>query len=268
MPYGISNKKGVWSRESTNNILNFAYNNDINTIDTAKDYGSSEKEIGRYIKSNSHQKWAIITKLGNDIDHIKKSIDLLGQIPDTVLAHNSELYYKNSSYRDSLWEFKNDYGIKKIGVSVYNKDQINKCLSAKNPDIIQLPLNLLDTRLIKDGVVQMLNDEEVEIHARSIFLQGLLFLPLKTIAKKFPTVLKTIKIFNDIASSYKLTLAEMSLLFITHHSGIKKLVIGVDSISQLFNNIKIMKKSVPKGMFDKIYSIDFRDEKVLNPNLW
>ena len=44
------------------------------------------------------------------------------------------------------------------------------------PDVMQLPFSLLDQRLLADGTLARLAELGVEIHARSLFLQGLLFL--------------------------------------------------------------------------------------------
>ena len=40
--------------------------------------------------------------------------------------------------------------------------------------IIQLPINLFDRKLIDNGILSRLKKHGYEIHARSIFLQGLL----------------------------------------------------------------------------------------------
>ena len=44
--YGISNKNGITSKNEVKKILNFAYKNKINLIDTASSYGNAEKIIG------------------------------------------------------------------------------------------------------------------------------------------------------------------------------------------------------------------------------
>ena len=41
---------------------------------------------------------------------------------------------------------------------------------------MQVPFSLLDQRLLQDGSLARLKDLGVEIHARSLFLQGLLFM--------------------------------------------------------------------------------------------
>ena len=57
------------------------------------------------------------------------------------------------------------------------EDEINKVLgSFIKPEVIQIPLNILDTRLYRSGVTRKLHSKNIEIHARSVFLQGLFYL--------------------------------------------------------------------------------------------
>src|SRR5262249_43348603 len=66
--------------------------------------------------------------------------------------------------------------VEKIGVSVYTGQQIDAVLARFDPTLVQLPINILDQRLILDGHLKKLKARGVEIHARSIFLQGLLLM--------------------------------------------------------------------------------------------
>jgi glutamate-1-semialdehyde 2,1-aminomutase len=50
---------------------------------------------------------------------------------------------------------------------------------AVSPDVMQLPVSLLDQSLIQNGALETLAGMGVEVHLRSIFLQGLLFVPLE-----------------------------------------------------------------------------------------
>ena len=45
------------------------------------------------------------------------------------------------------------------------------------PDVVQAPASLLDQRMLIDGTLSELAAMDIEIHLRSIFLNGLLFLP-------------------------------------------------------------------------------------------
>jgi aryl-alcohol dehydrogenase-like predicted oxidoreductase len=74
----------------------------------------------------------------------------------------------------------------KIGVAVhYSDDPVGVALRFK-PDIIQAPASLLDQRLLVDGALAKIADMGIEVQLRSIFLNGLLFLP----PDRIPTPLK------------------------------------------------------------------------------
>jgi aryl-alcohol dehydrogenase-like predicted oxidoreductase len=81
----------------------------------------------------------------------------------------------------ALWnrlQMLKDAGVcRKIGVSVYASDDPVGLARRFKPDIIQAPGSLLDQRLLVDGTLATLAEMGVEVHLRSIFLNGLLFLP-------------------------------------------------------------------------------------------
>ena len=64
LDYGIANQNGKVNANEIRSILNFAHENNINTLDTAKAYGSSEKSIGNYLKL-TEKNWYIITKVSD-----------------------------------------------------------------------------------------------------------------------------------------------------------------------------------------------------------
>ena len=59
---------------------------------------------------------------------------------------------------------------------MYNSKQLKSLLSVMTPDIVQVPVNVFDQRLIKDGSIGALSDRKIKIHIRSIFLQGLMLM--------------------------------------------------------------------------------------------
>ncbi len=80
-----------------------------------------------------------------------------------------------------LWErlrALRDAGLcKKIGVSVYASDDPIGIAKRFKPDIVQAPASLLDQRMLLDGTLSTLAEMDIEVHLRSIFLNGVLFLP-------------------------------------------------------------------------------------------
>ena len=66
---------------------------------------------------------------------------------------------------------------KEIGVSVYASDDPVGLAKRFKPDLVQAPASLLDQRLLLDGTLSTLAAMGIEVHLRSIFLNGVLFLP-------------------------------------------------------------------------------------------
>jgi aryl-alcohol dehydrogenase-like predicted oxidoreductase len=78
---------------------------------------------------------------------------------------------------DRLRALKDQGLCKKIGVSVYASDDPVGLAKRFKPDVVQAPASLLDQRLLIDGTLAELCEMGVEVHLRSIFLNGVLFLP-------------------------------------------------------------------------------------------
>jgi aryl-alcohol dehydrogenase-like predicted oxidoreductase len=78
---------------------------------------------------------------------------------------------------DRLRQLKDQGLCRKIGVSVYASDDPVGLSRRFKPDVVQAPASLLDQRLLLDGSLAELAGMGVEVHLRSIFLNGVLFLP-------------------------------------------------------------------------------------------
>ena len=65
----------------------------------------------------------------------------------------------------------------RIGISAYASDDPAGLAHRFRPDVIQAPASLLDQRLLVDGALNRVRDLGVEVHLRSIFLNGPLFRP-------------------------------------------------------------------------------------------
>lgn len=98
---------------------------------------------------------------------------------DTILAPSATDLF--SPLGPQMWErlrAMKDAGLcKSIGVPVYASDDPVGVARRFKPDVVQAPASLLDQRLLLDGSLAAIADMGVEVHLRSIFLNGVLFLP-------------------------------------------------------------------------------------------
>ena len=179
--YGISKKKPTL--EQSLEILNYCLENNIDTFDTAQDYGNCEKIISNITNKNIN----IITKINfhskdkNLIDYdlilekVKNSINNL-KVNNiyTLLLHRFDDFVCKDLV-DNLFKIKNNGVIKNIGVSVYTVEEAIEVLNDKRFTIIQIPFNYLDNQWNNEEFKNLIKKRnDVEIHVRSIFLQGIL----------------------------------------------------------------------------------------------
>ena len=78
---------------------------------------------------------------------------------------------------DRLRRMKDQGLFRQVGISAYASDDPVGLAQRFKPDFIQAPASLLDQRLLVDGSLARIQAMGVGVHLRSIFLNGLLFLP-------------------------------------------------------------------------------------------
>ena len=164
----------------------------------------------------------------------------------------------------TMMQLKEKGQVEKIGVSVYDSKQVDAVMEIFIPDLIQLPLSVLDQRMLSSGHLAMLKKEGVEIHVRSIFLQGLLLMPLDKIPAYFEPIKPLLTRWHDAAQVQGLTVNQAALLFIRGIPYVDKVIIGVDSLAQ-FNSC-VEDFSIEEG-FDAI-GLACDNPIFLNPSLW
>ena len=243
MNYGINNNSKPKFSE-IEGILDMAYYNGIRTLDSAEDYGLSLDIISEFHKRRDF-KFKIINKINEVKNHKSISqliISRLNQLKIesfyAVFFHSSDYFLKNERLLDDLVKLKVSGNINKIGVSVYTNQEALDIINNFDIDIIQLPFNLLDNNNKRSLLFKKLKDKKIEIHARSIFLQGL-FLDLD----QLPKYLKELKPFlvkiNDICVKMNISKSALALNYAIKNSFIDNVVIGVDNERQLHENIRI-----------------------------
>ena len=267
LDYGITNHSGQVAIDEVKDILDYAKTNNIDTLDTAARYGNSEQVLGEVGVNN----YRIITKttpLKNGVDGVIKgfhqSLDSLniGQV-DGLLIHNiddtkdkrfGKLFHK-------LNELKEEGVIKKIGFSTYTPEQVDFLLENFDFDLIQVPFNVFDTRLVEGGQLKALKKKNIEIHARSVFLQGVL-LSFDSLSDYFSTWDAQFEQYQGLVREKELSLLEYALNFALNTQELDKILVGVDSVNQLTDIVNAFKSDVDL----KAFKID--DINLLNPSLW
>ena len=195
--YGL--KKNRINEKEFNKLMNFAYSKGVKTIDTSPLYKDSEKIIGL-----SKKNFNVITKIPKiplnlktyEIENwIKKKIinsqKKLKKKIYGILIQNIETLtiYKVQIVLNALLNLKKKRFFKKIGISIYKLKILRIILKPNIIDFVQLPYNFFDQNISKKKAISDLKKKNIEIHVRSIFLQGLLLKKKIKFAKKIKKII-------------------------------------------------------------------------------
>ena len=275
LDYGVANNSGRIAKSELADILVFAKAVRIEIIDTAQAYGDSEARIGSLCNDTQFN---FVTKIGAEftnqtLDHdvincVKESCSRLNQSRlYAVMLHRPEVLLGNKGNEvvRELQILKEQGIISKIGVSVYSPAILTAISSVLAVDIVQVPFNLFDQQISSSGWSEELKSNGVEIHTRSVFLQGLLLIQQSGLPdyfmKYWPAHFEAwYKFLND----NKADALEVALKFALKQDWIDKIVVGVDNVSQLKELIKIEKSS--EQIEFPLLACD--DANLIDPSKW
>lgn len=273
MDYGISNKKGKIPRNEVFKILNAASEYGIDTLDTAYLYGESESVIGDFNKEN-RIKFNIVTK-SPDCDPEKieeffdRSLDRL-KINNVYgyLIHDFQYYLKNPEIWNVLERLKQVKRIKKIGFSLYYPHELEHLLRNNiNIDLIQIPYNIFDQRF--EPFFNGLKKRNVEIHARSVFLQGLVFKKPEELDSYFARMRNKISNLNLLSVRNNIPVAALCLDFAVLNNFIDRVVVGIESIENLKQNISSLDHLTDvEKILNELSVFKEDDENMILPFKW
>lgn len=274
LAYGIANSDGLVSQIEAAGILAEASARGIDTVDTAIAYGESEQVLGNVGMAG----WQVVSKLPAmpaDCPDVGAWVEaqVAGSLQRLrvnhlygLLLHRPEqlLEARGDRLQAALRGLQARGVVHKIGVSVYEPAELDRLVPYMPFGLVQVPFNLLDTRMVTSGWLARLQQSGCEVHARSIFLQGLLLMPASARPEKFRRWQTLWAAWDTWLASSGLTPLQACLRYALAQPGIDKLVLGVNSVAQLREILAAATGSLPA--LPATLSSD--DPVLLNPALW
>lgn len=272
LPYGILNGGETLSREEVARILDTAVDHRIDSIDTAIAYGQSESIIGE----TSQSRFNIISKLPPlpvDVSNVSEwvhsqvqgslsrlkctSLDalLLHRPQDLTGAQGAELYA-------AIGLLLAEKVIHRFGVSIYSPDDLEGIIGTFDIHVVQAPLNVFDRRIL--GVTNRLSALNIEVHVRSVFLQGVLIASPKDRPQRFEPWSEHFALFDEWVRSSGVSAMACCIGFALQQPGIAKLVIGTTSAESLD---EIM-NSIPNSVLEVPTHLQSSVEQLIDPRFW
>jgi len=261
------------SNEQAAAILRRARAAGLDTLDTAMSYGTSEQTLGAL----GADEWRVVTKLPalpdgrTDVEawareatldslcrlNLNRVYGLLLHRPrDLLSAHGADLYA-------AMKQLKADGLVDRIGISIYAPSDLDELAGRYSFDIVQAPVSILDRRLQVSGWMRRLRDRGVEIHARSVFLQGLMLMAAEHRPPRFAQWQPLWAEWDAWLRHEGLSALEACLRFVIGLPDVDRIVVGVDSLQQLDEILAV----VPRGI-DVPASLSSSDLDLIDPSRW
>lgn len=281
LAYGITNVVGQVPEAAVAQLLAQAEAAGIRWLDTAQAYGNAEAVVGRYLPA--FHGFRLISKLpaqpqpvftAQDVEAWEKAFHascqrLSLQALDALLLHApADLSKPGGNYLEAwLLGLRHRGLVQQLGISIYAADD----LEGVNPallDLVQLPLSLYDQRLVRDGTVARLRCQGAAIHARSVYLQGLLLTP----ADRWPSwvspeVRAHQRALENLAHEKGCRLIDLALGFAREQADLDAVVVGLCSTEE-FMELRAAWAAVSPWQELEWESWALEDPGTLDPRRW
>ena len=154
--------------------------------------------------------------------------------------------------------------VSKWGGSFYSPQTAQKICDLYPIELIQCPVSPLDTRFITSGILPSLNKRGIEVHARSLFLQGLLLHEPQGYSSNMQPLKQFIDNWRAWLKDNNLSPLEACISFCNYQNNVDKFIIGVESSAQLKQIISCL--FLLRGQINiPNFGVD---EHLLNPSNW
>ncbi|PTS89134.1 MULTISPECIES: bifunctional regulator KidO [unclassified Caulobacter] len=254
-------------------ILNIAARSSLSVLDASGVYGRAESVLGDLIpRPVSFRVTLSSARADRGADFVESearaSLRRLGlERADAIIVQSpSELFGPHgAALWDRLARLRDEGLFAKIGVSAHASDDPVGVARRFKPDILQAPASLLDQRLLADGSLARIAGLGVEVQLRSIFLNGLLFLPPDRVPAQLKGASGRLSRVRRMIAEGRSDPLQAALGFALSRPEASAVLVGVASAAELSAVVAAASSPPPDLDWDEM-AID--DPVALDPRRW
>jgi len=274
MPYGVANTQGQVPLVAAEQMVSFAVDCGIDTLDTAIGYGESEDALGK-IGVSTFKVVSKLLPLAESVTDIaewvlRETESSIARLKlnglDGMLLHRSSDLHGPQGHKlyAAMQKLKSSGLVKKIGISIYSPAELDLCVGKFEFDLIQAPFNLVDHRLFDSGWLERLQAQGCEVHVRSAFLQGLLLMPQSAIPAKFGQWDCIWNNWHQWLKQQNEDAVSACLAYPLSFPQITRVVVGAIDAGQL----RQIASAVKRNFESQLPDLGCNDENLINPVNW
>jgi aryl-alcohol dehydrogenase-like predicted oxidoreductase len=274
--YGITNSVGRLDDGAVTDILAAAALSNIDTFDTAPDYGDAQSRLGSLGERSEARQY--VSKFALPVNPTSPA-NVDAALGDSLAALNAEVLYGLLFHRtadlsddrcsqawDSLVQARSAGLVKRIGASIYDADDL-VMVAERLPslDLLQIPANVIDRRLLAHPMLRELHDRGTEIHVRSAYLQGLLLTQPESIPHHLAGLRPAVARLGVTAADHGVTVLELALGFLKDHPLVDAVLVGALSAEELNKTVAAWERADGLSVHMDMPALD---ERLLDPRSW
>ena len=268
-----STPRGRSPEKEVADSLSIAARAGVAVVDAAVSFSGAEAALGRLMpRPCPFRVIAKTVRPDRGPDHVeaeaRASLARLGLASaDAILVQSAgDLFGPHGmAMWDRLKKLRDEGLFARIGVSAFVSDDPVGLARRFKPDIIQAPASLLDQRLIVSGALAQLKGMGVEVHLRSVFLQGLLFLPPDRVPAAMKDASVRLSRVRRIIAEGRSDPLQAALGFALSRTEATTVIVGIASAAELQACLAAAASPPPELDWDNM-ALD--DEAALDPRAW
>lgn len=282
--YGLNGRRPP-SMDEAIEMMTYAVANGVDAFDTAVAYGSAEEIVGEFLQRRlcPRDKIQIITKFGMDIfgqgvdagaghkirDAACRSLKRLKtDYLDAFLCHVPTSVY-DQYVVEGLEALKRDGLARHVGITAYEVDDACACAASSSLDFLQIPLSVLDQRMVTRKVIAQCVTTGTVVHARSAFVQGLLLMDVNAVPPHLAGCIPVLREFSRLCADCGVDRRQVALSYVKRQQDVADLVFGVHDMEQLQETISDFNANVDVAVVDEIArQFSDVDANLFMPNKW
>jgi aryl-alcohol dehydrogenase-like predicted oxidoreductase len=284
LPYGVANRTGQPGPDEVSAMVSLARSSHIDTLDTARAYGDSEAVIGHVVGADPA--FHVVTKTdpnllegsgGRDssLERLHESLGVSRELLDrsrldTVLLHRPE---HRLAHGGALWDAlrheRDQDRIGRIGISALTPEDAFAALEEADVTVMQVASSLLDRRLLDAGFFEAAQSRGVEVHVRSVFLQGSAFFSPSNLPDKLAPIEPSIRRLDEAAHQLQVSRPVLFWAW-ARQLGASKLLVGCERAEQLREQLAWFEEATPhlEAIASIAQELPVLGEEVVDPSRW
>lgn len=288
MDYGIYKRSVKPGSKESMQIIDYALQSGINTLDTARDYGNAEQILGDFMVGGFGTEAMIVTKFKispSNLPHIERA---RAEVYESVYASLAALrlsqipiclFHKDKDQPIELvikilpgilTSLVDDGLIDTGGISVYHPEEVRQALEHTIIKAIQVPMNVFDQRLMRSGLLQQMYDDQKIIFVRSVFLKGLLFIQPENLSGSLIEAGNYLTTLHKIANQSGISVAQLAFSYVRDMEEITSIVFGAENVEQVQQTLQLLQGSAIDTNTRQTIETIFQNipESIIVPGLW